>query len=487
LAGPECADRSAEGFAKVKYVRTAKSPPRDTKGLFQGKKHSPTSKAEPPAVSRFTDKENMPLLISKIRKVEELKKNSTQSKEARHFEKAEQLFQWRDAIDRNVERRRKQCDLELARSRSKKRLSSKELAKSCERLYETAFILEKKREITAKASNEFSFKPQINQKSIKIAKNQQIRNISRPSLLIKQSTSIPKMSPTHKMADAINKSASKHAVDADDLRPHSHKHLRREQPRAGSASLDLLEEDQQVFCTTQDQSEDSGSVNQEMKIEGVNDSEPKASNITETEDDLEYVETIAKMHQMRYDGDISVDVFEDHRLPRPLHSLQTNSQMPINFPTKDFSFMMASGIEQGFSKKPGQPVMHTSGKRESSPAKNKSRDSSIKSSNCISVAIIPNDIADHSLANSSSVDRQQLSSPQLQTKGDNREVLAAIDLLGSFSSKKTPRSNLLLVSDKKQPVQPPIAEKRNYRQRDLLEIMRNLCQDVDNTMHSKHN
>ena len=49
------------------------------------------------------------------------------------------------------------------------------------------------------------------------------------------------------------------------------------------------------------------------------------------------------------------------------------------------------------------------------------------------IAIIPTDIAEISLANSSSADRQQLSSPLLPAKVDKREVLAAIDLIGSFS------------------------------------------------------
>ena len=474
-------DLSAERRAKVKYVRTAKSPQREKRGDSLRKKQSSNSKH--PFVSQFIDKENMPLLVSKVRKVEELKKNSTQTKEVRHFEKAEQLLQWRDAKDKKVEQKRKEFDLELARSRSKKRLSSKEITKSSERLYETAFILEKKKEITAKAFNEFSFKPQINPKSIEMVKNQQIRYASRPSHLLKQTTSIPKMLPGDKTNSAIIRSSSKDPVRAKQSKPNNKRRLMSDNRDDCSPSKELLDEDQHVFCTTQDECEESTSVNQEMKIEGVYDSEPRASNITETEDDPEYASTIEMMHQLRCDGDISVDVYEDHRLLRDSNALERNQCFSINPQAKEFSFMMSSAKDQVLPKKHKHAATDTSGKRETTVEKYKSRDSSIKSSKSRSVAIIPTDIGELSLANSCSAEKQQLSSPLLQAKEDKREVLAAIDLIGSFSSKKTPHSNLGLVPDKKQ----SFADKKHYKQRDLLEIMRNLCQDVDNTMQYKNN
>ena len=151
--------------------------------------------------------------------------------------------------------------------------------------------------------------------------------------------------------------------------------------------------------------------------------------------------------------------------------------------------MMPTSKEQNFSKKPKQLFTTASGKREreASVERKRSRESSIRSGKSRSIAIIPTDIGELSLENSCSADKQQLSSPVLQAKADKREVLAAIDLGGSFSSKKPACSNLRLQSDKKQPAQQPFAEKKQHKQRDLLEIMRNLCQDVDNTMQSKNN
>ena len=487
---PSHKDRHAEGLSRVRYMGKKQSPTQEKRGLTPGKNQSSNSKMKHPAISRFPDKENMPLLVSKVRKVEELKKNSTQTKEGRYLDKAEQLFQWRDAKDKKVERIRKESDLELARSRSKKRLSSRELAKSSERLYETAFMLEKKKEITAKASNEFSFKPQINPKSIEMVKNQHIRYTRRAPNPIPQSKSTAKLQPKQKPAGAINRSKSKESnVRLESVVPHSKKLQNSLQAYAHSPSLDLLEEDQHVFCTTQDECEESASVNQEMKIEGAYDSEPKASDITETEEDLEYVSTIQKMHQLRYDGDISVDVYEDHRQPRQSNTLELSSSLSASAPVKEFSFMMPTSKEQNFSKKPKQLFTTASGKREreASVERKRSRESSIRSGKSRSIAIIPTDIGELSLENSCSADKQQLSSPVLQAKADKREVLAAIDLGGSFSSKKPACSNLRLQSDKKQPAQQPFAEKKQHKQRDLLEIMRNLCQDVDNTMQSKNN
>ena len=525
------------------------------------RKHTPSpNNSKNTMVQIKYETENIPLKMGSVQSINSNLKKSSISTTNRINDKVEQLLMWGEAKDKRVEKKRKDEDREMQLSRSRRRISAKKIEENMERLYDEAFILESKKRKVAIEASDFPFRPQINARSIELAKikrekmivkiredNMRITSRSTSSVNRNQSSSpdevpIKQQKPKKKKVEMGSKSLMSEVKVEDSLNRYSLMEIKPQMSSQrisqedsiinGSSIVDYGDYydyhdavEGLVECPTEIWNHDSRS-DQEMKIEGADDSEPKASEI-EDEVDLEYEMTIKKMIQMQYDKEISLgeslqlDMSNNQGYKKNL-KINTND-VPLPSPTIPVilgkSFMNESGyfrkqvvedstkefdsLERKYEKKKNlidarpQKAMENPILKINQPSKlstsHHTRNSSVLSDKSRSIEHKKRDMVQeytpdvhrrfNQPQNDDSSENITLFHNVEEVEDDEREVLAEIKL----NRERKPINRRMevvkvLTPDKIRIENIYIEENGKGKQKKLIDLMRKLCKDVDHTI-----